>query len=335
VKNSNLIKIHSDENDLSEEQKLFNQLSKQIEKKKKELDKWEKYAEEYRQKHTKYFFPLENEFYECRKSMVFLFDMRLEDTNFNNGEKRKLRALTHDMCIDLLSENYDEKVEIILKKYSKPRPKKKSILEDIFENIASKMEENIGRWQEEMANEDEEYRESEQETKEEKEGRESMKDIYRKLAAILHPDRELDEKEKKRKTEVLQRVTAAYRDRNLTELLKIELEETKSMMSADKLSKETTKGLNKVLRNELEELREKVYLSKRYFQISFNGLRLSNLSKKKIDNLFNEKVEHKNKIIKSAKTDIENFTSNVKNLKKFIRSLEIRRRPSLEDLIFM
>ncbi len=67
MKNSNLIKIHSDENNLSKEQKLFNQLSKQIERKKKELGKWEKYAEEYRQKHAKYFFPLENEFYECRK----------------------------------------------------------------------------------------------------------------------------------------------------------------------------------------------------------------------------------------------------------------------------
>jgi len=335
VKNSNLIKIHSDENNLSKEQKLFNQLSKQIERKKKELGKWEKYAGEYRQKHAKYFFPLENEFYECRKKMVFLFDTRLGDTNFNNGEKRKLRSLTHDMCIDLLNETYDEKVEIILKKYSKPRTKKKSVLEDIFENIASKMEENIGRWQEEMANEDEECHELKQETKEEKEGKESMKDIYKKLAAILHPDRELDEKEKKRKTEVMQRVTAAYRDRNLTELLKIELEETKSMMSADKLSKETTKGLNKVLRNELEELKERVYLSKRYFQISFNGLKLNSLSKKKIDNLFDKKVERKDKIVKSAKSDLKSFTLNVKNLKKFIRSLELRRRPSLEDLIFM
>ncbi len=186
-----------------------------------------------------------------------------------------------------------------------------------------------------MANEDEECHELKQETKEEKEGKESMKDIYKKLAAILHPDRELDEKEKKRKTEVMQRVTAAYRDRNLTELLKIELEETKSMMSADKLSKETTKGLNKVLRNELEELKERVYLSKRYFQISFNGLKLNSLSKKKIDNLFDKKVERKDKIVKSAKSDLKSFTLNVKNLKKFIRSLELRRRPSLEDLIFM
>ena len=286
MKNSNLIKIHSDKRDLSEEQKLFNQLSEQIEKKKKELLKWEKCAEEYRQKHTKYFFPLKNELYECRKNLVLLFDMRLEDIDFNNGEKRKLKALTHDMCLDLLDEKYDEKVEIILKKYSKPGPKKKSILDDFFKDIASKMEENIGKWQEEMASEEEEYYESEQETKVEKEGRESMKDIYRKLAAILHPDRELDEEEKKRKTEVLQRVTAAYRDRNLTELLKIELEETKSMMNTDKLLKENTKELNQVLRNELKELREKVYLSKRYFQISFNNLKLSNLSKKKIDHLF-------------------------------------------------
>ena len=88
--------------------------------------------------------------------------MRLEDIDFNNGEKRKLKALTHDMCLDLLDEKYDEKVEIILKKYSKPGPKKKSILDDFFKDIASKMEENIGKWQEEMASEEEEYYESEQ-----------------------------------------------------------------------------------------------------------------------------------------------------------------------------
>jgi len=88
-----------------------------------------------------------------------------------------------------------------------------------------------------------------------------MKNIYRNLVSIVHPDKEPDEKEKQRKTEVMQRVTAAYQDKNLTELLKIELEETKSMIKAEDLSKENVEGFNKALCYELAELREKVYLS--------------------------------------------------------------------------
>lgn len=328
MKNSNLIKIHSDEKRLSEEQELFNKLSEQIEKKKKELAKWERYAEDHRHKYAKYFYPLENKLYECRKKLIFLFDTRLEDTDFNNGEKRKLKTLIYDMCLDLLNEKYDEKLEVIFKKYSKPKTKKQSMVNDLFEDMASKMEERLNGWQEEVSREeaDEEYYEPKQETKIEKEGRESMKDIYRKLAVMLHPDRETDEEEKKRKTEVMKKITAAYRDKNLTELLKIELEETKSIMNKDKLSKESVRvrGMNHMLKHELEELRDKVYLSKRFFQILFNGLRLGNLSKKKIDNLFDEKVQHVEKILKTAKTDLENFTKNVKHLKKFARSLEFR-----------
>ena len=49
MKSSAVTKILIEEtNNLSEEQKLFNKLVKQIEKKKKELSKWEQCAEDYK-----------------------------------------------------------------------------------------------------------------------------------------------------------------------------------------------------------------------------------------------------------------------------------------------
>jgi len=54
MKSSAVAKVLLEEtNNLSEEQKLFNKLVKQIEKKKKELSKWEQCAEDYKYKYIR------------------------------------------------------------------------------------------------------------------------------------------------------------------------------------------------------------------------------------------------------------------------------------------
>jgi len=52
----------------------------------------------------------------------------------------------------------------------------------------------------------------------------SLKTVYLKIAATIHPDRELDEAKKLEKTELLQRANEAYAAQDLFYLLKLQIQ---------------------------------------------------------------------------------------------------------------
>lgn len=52
----------------------------------------------------------------------------------------------------------------------------------------------------------------------------SIREIYRKLASLLHPDRENDPRERERKTQLMQRANEAYERGALLELLELQIE---------------------------------------------------------------------------------------------------------------
>lgn len=66
-------------------------------------------------------------------------------------------------------------------------------------------------------------REAKQKAEEQKRGK-SLRNVYTALVKVLHPDLEKDELEKNRKTEVMQRITAAYEKGDLPTLLALQLE---------------------------------------------------------------------------------------------------------------
>jgi hypothetical protein len=52
----------------------------------------------------------------------------------------------------------------------------------------------------------------------------SLRDVYRRLASALHPDREPDAQQRDRKTALMQRANRAYAEGNLLELLELQLQ---------------------------------------------------------------------------------------------------------------
>lgn len=57
-----------------------------------------------------------------------------------------------------------------------------------------------------------------------KQASQSLRDIFRKLASALHPDRETDDTERERKTLLMKRVNQAYQNDDLLELLSLQIE---------------------------------------------------------------------------------------------------------------
>lgn len=92
-----------------------------------------------------------------------------------------------------------------------------------------------------------------------KEVSQSLRDVYRKLASALHPDREPDADARQRKTLLMQRVNRAYDTGDLLTLLGLQLEI--EQIDAAHLASVTPQRLahyNKILREQLAELESEV-----------------------------------------------------------------------------
>lgn len=96
----------------------------------------------------------------------------------------------------------------------------------------------------------------------------SMRNIYISLAKVLHPDTEIDPLEKMRKEELMKKVTVAYNDKDLTTLLKLEMEWVASeahnldLMTKDKLNIYIASLKEQV--SELEDEKESICMHPRF-----------------------------------------------------------------------
>lgn len=87
----------------------------------------------------------------------------------------------------------------------------------------------------------------------------SLRDIFRKLASALHPDRETDPAERLRKTTLMQRANAAYAANDLLGLLELQLEVDQiDQAGLDKLTDDRIKQYNKILSGQLAEIDEQI-----------------------------------------------------------------------------
>ncbi|MFO1251794.1 MAG: J domain-containing protein [Inhella sp.] len=97
-----------------------------------------------------------------------------------------------------------------------------------------------------------------------------LRDVFRKLASALHPDRASDPADATRRTALMQRVNAAYAKEDLLALLGLQLEI--EQIDADHLQRATEaqiRHFNAVLQEQLEELRAELLAQARRFCAEF------------------------------------------------------------------
>lgn len=112
----------------------------------------------------------------------------------------------------------------------------------------------------------------------------SLKTVYLKITAMIHPDREPDEEKKLEKTELLQKVNEAYAEQDLFYLLKLQLQlETNKGLSSKALSREQVKfyqlsleAQSQSLQAQLEEIFASFHLSS---HINTKKLKMSDVYK--------------------------------------------------------
>lgn len=239
---------------LTKDQKSFNALLRKIEARRASLRDWEAAVPEFRQAYSRDFLPLLQETMALQGKLAQALDAAHGQTGVTKGEKRKLAALIVELLEPVLACGEQKELKPLLEKHSasvlgaaesEHSDELKAFLkdslgldldagedqhspEDVFERFEALFRPRRGAadqrsGQPRTPSAREEARAARLAAEEER-LKQSVQEVFRKLASALHPDREPDAAEKARKTALMQRANQAYEQGNLLELLELQVE---------------------------------------------------------------------------------------------------------------
>lgn len=272
----------------TKQQATFQRLIRQIDERRTQVMEWHTYSERYGQRVGSELMPLFAQLREKRIAMLHLFDTQFHQRNVVRGKQQraKLCDIILNLAHELLLEQRDDEIVVLYDKYSDlsyddqaeiDQAISQDMVEELFgvrlddDNADASIEEMLAKAmrqrQEEAAKNKAEpgsrrRKSAKQAAAEEKraaakkEISQSVREIYRKLASSLHPDRASTDLTVDEKTTLMQRVNQAYDRSDLLELLNIQLEiEQIDTNYLTNLPDERIEHYIQVLREQLAELK--------------------------------------------------------------------------------
>lgn len=338
---------------VSKEQKLFKRLIKKIDAQRVQLHAWQTTVPLYQQKHAAELMPLIDCFDQHRARLVHLFDGAYDNKIFNDADRRKIADLIGSVAGDLLArKDPDPELKAVFNKYShadfdtqteEAKAEVKLMMEEMFgtevdEEIDLNDPEAILRLMAEKARAMDERdgaaamarnstrkktakqlaRDAKLE-EEEKNTSQSMRDVFRKLASALHPDREQDAAERLRKTALMQRVNVAYGNKDLLQLLELQLEvEQIDEAMINTLSEERLKHYNQILKEQSKDLEIEVAQNEMMFRTRFQIDNESTLAPAYLMAMLECDIRHLRERIKDITRDLQDF-GQAKKIKTWLK----------------
>ncbi len=347
---------------LSKPQKLFNSLIDRIGKQRALLAGWEAAMPRFQQHYAANMQPLIEQTEAMRLEFVRRLDKAFSHKGLNKTERRFVRDLLHDLVSELANETDNAEMKTLYRKYAgvdfdqeeaEMMAGMKAMLEhelgmdlgddldmsspDVFiqqmqARLAEEQDKQVQAENERRAKRKKSAKQIAKEEKlleEEKRVNLSLREIYRKLASALHPDRELDPAERERKTVLMQRVNQAYDKKNLLQLLELQLEiEHIDQAAINSLSEERLTHYNKILKEQLAELEEQVQFVDYDFRMRFGIDPFASLKPDSIMRILEKDIVLARQELRDIESDV-NATENLATLKTLIK--EMRRRQRDED----
>lgn len=353
----------TDKKILSAAQKQFNSLTKKIDQQKKLLLEWKETIPLYRQKIDAEYEPLDNALNKHRADMVQLFDQHYDNSLFKKTDKAKIKHLICSIAENLIAEFDMDELKPLFNKYSGEDydvmsqeneaaigDMMKSIVENMLnvklgddadfsspEKFQAHLKEKLREQAEAAAPVKERKKTKKQLEKEAREQEEealaskSVREVYRKLVAVLHPDREQDEQERERKTELMQRVNTAYDKKDLLQLLALQLEiEQIDPAHLSHIADNRLKHFNKILKEQLAELEQENHQIEAMFKMDLQQPFYVSLSPKRLMTIVTEDIQTLQKEIVAAQKELEEF-QNPTSLKAWLKSYKIPKNTDLDD----
>lgn len=304
----NSISIAPDHNQptLSKGQKAFNALLKRIEKQREVLRAWEAARPVFHRKYVGEYVPLDQASDDARTKLVYRLDKAYAEKGLTKAERRTIANVITSLAGELAKQTGDTDLKALYNRYSMSDfddeanmalDDMKSTLEEmlgvevsddvdlrspeeIMQFVHAQMEQREA--EEAAASQAREARRASRkktakqvaaETRQQAEEAElslSIREVYRKLASALHPDRETDPEERARKTVLMQRANQAYRAKSLLQLLELQLElEHIDQSAMNNIGEDRLKHYNKILKDQVSELDQEILHTEHSFKDSY------------------------------------------------------------------
>jgi hypothetical protein len=328
----------------SKAQKEFNRLTKKIETAEKEIKELRAAGTTFSQRAQQEMTPLLDQMAELQAQLVRIYDRAYDQKDFKKTEKKKLAHLIETLALEVIERNGNEEIKAIYDKYSEmgvdvdidvnnPEKTMASVQEKLAE-LQEAEEQRAREAAERRAKKPKTEKQQAREAKKEEEARnvtKSVRTLYMDLVKAFHPDRETDETEKARKTEIMQRVTQAYEASDLLALLRLQLEFNRiDQDHLETLADEQLKYYNKILKEQAQELDQELYdIQMQLGQMA--GVMFGMVhSATQLEYKFKTDLNNLKKQIKQTKSDVE-VLSDLFVLKQWLKSYKI---PKQDEFAF-
>lgn len=329
---------------LSPQQKKLDHLIDKIEQQKQELQQWQQAEEELQQYTHKTFMPIYHELHGVLFKQLEQLWKHLQETTFSKAElvvlDEKIQYLANYLKdSQAMSVQQAHKVNEIFTYYQqraehaqfRKSQKKVNELETFFKNEHPSDLADVEVFEEWESDHFQQAREQarlkRQQEKQEQAAamaEQSLKTVYLKIAAIIHPDREVNDVKKIKKTELLQRANEAYAEQDLFTLLRMQLQiEQDQDVSKKSLSAEQLKFYQLALEAQSQKLQEQIdALINRLVWSSKTRIAVKKAKGKvQIDDLYKQIDEDTSAIKQQIKVEKERlmYIKKVSGLEMFLR----------------
>jgi len=346
-----------DPSQLSKGQKIFNTRIKQIENLRARRAAWEAAIPPYQQKYASELLPLIEALMDLQVKLVHWLDRARDEKGLTKTERRTIKSVITKLAGELLAERDDTALKAVYNKNSRSDydSEEAASLEDVTSMLETMLGVELGddldmnspedvlrRAQTQFEADQQAGKRADRSRKkspkqlarealqqaEEAQISQSIREVYRKLASALHPDREPDPQERDRKTALMQRANQAYNKKNLLQLLELQLGlEHIDQTAINNLSEDRLMRYNKILKEQLRELEQEILHVEGGFRMQFDIAPLVGLSPGTIMRNLASDIVGVRRAIRDLERDLLAFDEDIKNLKAWLKDL--RHRPSM------
>ena len=352
---------------LSKAQKAFNKLTEKIARQRNALAAWQEMIPLYQQKVDSKFRPFLTSFNQRREELVYALDKAYDEMPLSKTAKSTISALICNIAAQLMDKQGNEALKQLHDRHSdidfdaKAEMENrafKSMVETMLDidlgddldlssraNLFAEVDDQIR--QRLLQDEEDEQAEEARRSKRKKSAREtekearlqaeeqnvsqSIREVFRKLASALHPDREQDPAEQQRKTALMQKVNVAYGNRDLLQLLELQLElEQIDQKAMNAVSENRLKHYNKVLAEQSAELQQEIDMVASSFNAKYQLPPGYALSPAKVMSFLQSDIRQIQEDIATLKREIA-ACKDIKTLKQLLKSYQNSRESLFED----
>ena len=351
-----------DKPQLSKAQKAFNNLIKLIEKKRKRLASWDAVVPPYQQKYASELLPLLETSVALQIKRVHCLDRVSDQKSLSKTERRIIANLITEWAGELVAGRDDAALKAIYNKHSHSDYDSeeaaaaqgiKSALEEALnielgDDLDLNSPEDLLKAAQAQLQEKQMHYDAEQEAREARQAKrkksvkqlaqearqqaeqdqvsQSIREVYRKLASALHPDRETDPQERERKTALMQRANQAYGKNNLLQLLELQLElEHIDQSVINNIGEDRLKRYNKILSEQLVELEQEIQYVEGGFRARFDISPFVNVSPANLMRHLASDIVGTQEAIRNLENDLLAL-DDIKSLKAWLKKMQRQSR---------